>query len=99
MSTNRRAMPLSEAKILECKALAYFFALRFGQEAEREEEEDCVEKYIEERRWDLAESIENALSQGMCPLGVCSIVAAAQEKARDLVTNDAFQNKETEGKQ
>lgn len=96
MSTDRKDMDLSEAKVIECKALAYFLSLRFASEVEGEEEKAWANRYILDRQLELVESIETALSSDKCPMQVCSIVASVPAKARTLVTNYDFQKKETE---
>ena len=89
-------MDLSEAKVLECKALAYFLSLRFASEVEGEEEKAWADRYIRDRRFELVEITQGAFSSGACPMKVCSIVASVPAKARTLVTNYDFQKKETE---
>ena len=96
MSTDCKGMDLSEAKVLECKALAYFLSLRFAHEVDGEEEKAWADKYIRDRRLELAEGMEEALASDKCPMKICSIVASVPAKARTLVTNNDFQNKETE---
>ena len=96
MSIDRKDMDLSEAKVLECKALAYFLSLRFASEVDCEEEKAWAARYISDRQLELVESTQEAFSSGACPMKVCSIVASAPAKARTLVTNNDFQKKETE---